>query len=298
MNHQPSLFRSIHVFHLATIVVLTGLLVPSTSRAADEKKLLTFESGSYRLRLTKDAAWTIWDLCFKNEVVGNNQGFWGAVMRPDKGNSYTGTGHHEGGKEEIQSVSLQVNGKTAEAGEGGVHQGQQILFRKVSRLHNLELTSMILLTPHGLKESYAVKAVADQHIEEMYLFMHPWITKTDQWLARQSGGKVLEGDFSQTHNLLGNLDWVALHATQPEVVIVSVYPEAVKAGSKGNFLWKREVYHKFYLDAFAPQDVTKGFEQSWTLLTACKESPGGDWKPIAEKLAGELPGLLADKDKP
>src|SRR4051812_4722784 len=99
------------------LAVALFLAVGSLVCAADSKPgppaVVAIETREMKVEFAGDRAWTIYRISYKGETEADKVGFYGTVFAAE-GGKWIGTGHNEGGLEQVQEVTLTVDGKPCE----------------------------------------------------------------------------------------------------------------------------------------------------------------------------------------
>lgn len=250
-------------------------------------KEITLKSGKYQVGISEKLAWTINTIKYDGKIVGLSNGFYGTVIRAKPGNTYIGTGHHEGGKELIKNIALRIDDKAVEIETGKVYTGNKLVLTKESMIDKLAVSVVITLTPNGITEHLAIIPTAEQPIVNMYAFMYPFSQENTKWIASNDknvfSGKLLN---SKGWKLLKNIKWLALYNPKDQLATIVSYPEVYRAKGIKNGIWDLPRYHKFYFQPFLNEKLPKGEKYSWTINLKCIEAVPDKWQQIVKKLTG------------
>ena len=153
-------------------------------------------AGELIIEITPTRAFTISSIWRGDAHVGLANGQYGFVFS-SKDHHWVGTGHREGGREEVLGIELIVDGQQREVPvDGGDFEVASAVIVKTSRLKSLLLTSRIELYPDRIEESQHVSFADETHIETAYAFMHCWTPKTTEWISRRKDGELAKGEFT------------------------------------------------------------------------------------------------------
>lgn len=163
--------------------------------------VLTLEAGDYKLDFREQAAWTIGNLIFRGQTLisytGGNQTVINVVVpvQTDPA-AWIGTSH---GREEIESVVLQVDGVDYPLGEGfSAPAGDKYVLLKKSRIGPYTCLSATGFSAEGVTQQlqFAAEGGVDE-VRYAYVFMHCWGHQLNQWLAVLPGNFVVQERFPE-----------------------------------------------------------------------------------------------------
>ncbi|MBI2298314.1 MAG: hypothetical protein HYU66_05070 [Armatimonadetes bacterium] len=251
--------------------------------------------GDWTVWFDPERCWTIHHLDYRGRTLSHEHGFHGLVIATGipktqgNGSSFVGTGHTEGGREQVEGVELSVDGRTLPAETGRLHEGRQFRLVKHSRIDQLVHVAEITITPEAVFEHHRVEAVAEQPLKLLYAFMHCWQPSFTLWAAADADGKELGGKLESNQDFDINTDvrWSALYDETARLGVVTSYPEVYRAaaGGLGTRIWDLDRYHKQYLHLRGPGALPAGFVLDCTLrLQAFTAAPDG-WVAAAKALA-------------
>jgi len=252
-----------------------------------ETEIFSLESGDYRIDISSKYNYTIRRICFKGYDLGTNTGFYGTVIAPESG-KYIGSGHTEGGVEQVIDLSITVDNTKIEKIKNGVTlKGELLRFNKVSKLDNLLFTTSIELTSEGLTESKSFEAVEDQKIHMLCAFAYCLNVKTTDWIAELKNGSIESGIFKNDKgwHLQKDIKWAAQFDKAASTGVLLYHPSVLEGqGRKSTFWDVPKAYHKYYFMRAAPPVIKKGFKSEKMILKVSGFSAGeADWTGIVQK---------------
>lgn len=252
-----------------------------------ETEIFSMESGDYKIDINIKYNYTIRRICFKGYDLGTNTGFYGTVIAPESG-KYIGSGHTEGGVEQIIDLSITVDNKKFDKIDNGITlKGELLRFNKVSKLDNLLFTTSIELTSEGLRESKYFEAIEDQKMHMFCAFAYCLNVNTTDWIAGLKDGTIESGGFKndKSWHLQKDIKWAAQFDKAASTGVLLYYPSVLEGqGRKSTFWDVPKAYHKYYFMRAAPSVIEKGFKSEKMILNVSGFSAGeADWTGIAQK---------------
>ncbi len=242
--------------------------------------------------------YTIRILEFNNCRLGTPTGFYGTVMAPQSG-KYIGSGHTEGGCEQVIKISFTADGKEINPAPGSTVEAAKITMRKLSQLDNLLFQIEITVSGDGIVEQKKFTALKDQPIKLLYIFQACWSPATTNWLAETAAGKTLSGDFdgkfegNSRWHLQEEVKWAANYNAVAGKGLVMYFPEAIKGKERKAAFWEiKKAYNKFYLMLDTPATYSAGYKSpDYTLIIKGYNASTENWKTVVAdtvKAASEL----------
>jgi hypothetical protein len=253
---------------------------------------IILKSGQYQVSINPSLCYTIRSITFDNSLLGTPSGFYGAVIAPKSG-KYLGSGHTEGGREQVLKTVFTADGKEVTPAPGGTIEAANISLRKLSQLDNLYFQTEILVTKDGIVEQKKFTALKDQPMHLLSVFQFCWSNATTGWLAETAAGKIVSGDFdgkfegTNRWHLQEDVKWAANFDAAVGKGFVMYFPEVIKGkGRKAAFWEVKKAYNKFYLMPGAPALFSAGYKSPTYVMTLKGYSSApADWKSAAETAA-------------
>lgn len=266
------------------------LATASLAAAADNKPgppaIVTVETRDMRIEFAGDRAWTIHRIAYKGEIEADKVGFYGTVFAPE-GGKWIGTGHNEGGVEQVQEVSLTVDGKPCELTDKASYHGERAELHKRSMLGPLRLEATYVVTDDSVLERHRYEATSEVQIGTLYAFMHPWIPRTTEWMAELGDGAVIDGKFDNSGDFKLKLDpkWTAIYDPLSHRAMLAWYPVPLAGQGIKTGYWDKTVYHKLYNQIFAHATVPGGTKFEAAVIIRGVEADEASWKEGAKACA-------------
>jgi len=250
--------------------------------------VVTVETRDWKIEFAGDRAWTFHRIFFKAELVADRVGFYGTVFAPE-GGRWIGTGHNEGGIEQLKRVALTVDSQPCDLADKAVYRGRRAEIRKQSMMGPLALEATYIVTDDCLLERHRYEATDDVKISTLYVFMHPWLPRTTEWIAEKTDGTMVEGKFdnSGNHKFTDDPKWTALYDPQNRRAMLAWYPRPLVGQGIKTSYWDKSVYHKLYNQIYSHTAVAKGTTFEATVIIRGVETDAASWKQAAKALAAE-----------
>jgi Domain of unknown function (DUF4838)/Glycosyl hydrolase family 67 N-terminus len=277
---------------MKTILALTLLAVTLPSPAAGLKPgppaVITIETRDLKVEFAGDRAWTLQRIYHKGELVADSNGFYGTVFSAE-GGQWIGTGHNDGGIEQIAMVTLTVDGEPRDLADKAVYRGRRVELHKHSMMGPLALEATYIVTDDALLERHGYEVTADVKIGTLYAFMHPWLARTTEWIAQKADGAVVEGTFDSSGDfkLKDDPKWTALYNPMSRRVMMAWYPKPFAGQGIRTGYWDKTVYHKLYNQIYAHAAVARGTKLEASMVVRGVEADPASWKEAAKTLAAE-----------
>jgi len=257
---------------------------------------LTVMTRDWTVTFDQTRGWTIQKTAYRGQSASHQNGFHGAVINtgvPLKEGTtagWIGTGHTEGGQEQVSQVAFQVDGQPYDLKNGDTVKASAFVLDKDSMIGALRHHATITVSDDRIVEHHTFEATAEQKVVTMYAFMHCWEPSFDQYLAQPvNGDDLLSGSFDNANDneISQDVRWSAIYDSGRGLGMVTAYPEAYLAhdGGKGTFYWDRSNYHKQYLNVWGPGTIPAGTQLDYTLSLQGFTAAAGDWQTKAAALA-------------
>lgn len=260
-----------------------------------EQGLMTVKTANFDVVFQAESAWTIDEIRYQGTVVAGATGHYGTVLIPAGGN-FIGTGHSEGGREIVHSLTMTVDGVETPVKVGGQVSGHEIVLTKRSTIHKFDATHTITVTDDYITERATLRATEPHELKLMYLFMHCWEPSTTKWIAELADGSIAEGEFAGDKSFKLNADarWVAQYMPEPGLGLVQYMPEIATGPGSATRIWDQPHYHKCYiqtntarslaadevLDYLMVVRIVPGEDGTWTATKAAVEELKRQWPPV------------------
>lgn len=308
LNREPmsQTMRRMHAGHAAArrLFVLFAALAPALSgalplNAAAAPKpgppaIVTIQSRDFRVEFAGDRAWTIHRIFFKGALVADKNGFYGTVLAAE-GGKWIGTGHNEGGIEQVENVTLTVDEIERPLADKAVYEGRRSQIRKRSAIGPLLLDASYTVMDDAILEKHAYEAASDVKISILYAFMHAWLPATTEWTAEKTNGSRTEGAFDNAGDfeIKDDVKWTALYDPGTRVAMLAWYPTPLAGQGIKTAYWDKTVYHKLYNQVLSHAFVSKGSRFDASMIVRGVASDPPSWKTAASNLAEDTAKTFA-----
>lgn len=274
------------------IRLLIGLLAASPAPLAAQKAkpgpshVVTIQTGGMTVEFAGDRAWTPQRILHQGEVITERTGFYGTVMS-EEGKKWIGTGHNEGGIEQVEKVSLTLDGRPGDLADKVNYKCSRAVIAKLSRLGPIKLAATYVVTDDALLERHRYEFTADITIGTLYAFMHPFLPRTTEWIAQMPDGAMKVGKFDNAGDfkLKDDPKWTAIFDPVAKRATVVWYPQPLRGMSIKTGYWDKTVYHKLYNQIYSHTPVAQGTKFEAQVVVRSVVAGEGDWKEKARKLA-------------
>ena len=289
-----------HAFHLLSrplLLITVGLVLPAHGQALKPgpPAVVTIETRDLKVEFAGDRAWTIQRILHKGELIADKNGFYGTVFAAE-GGKWIGTGHNEGGVEQVEKVSLTVDGKSCDLADKAVYQGRRASIEKQSMLGPLKLQATYIVTEDAVLERHRYEVTEDVKIGTLYAFMHAWLPRTNEWMAGMADGTITGGIFDNSGDFKLKADpkWTALYDPVSHRVALSWYPQPLIGQGIKTGYWDKTAYHKLYNQIYSHSTVAKGSKFEAAMIVRSVDSEASSWKEAAKSLAAQTATEFAD----
>lgn len=247
---------------------------------------ITLESGDLSLHILPARAWTYDEIRYQGNALTNPGSHSGLVFNLGAG-KFVGSGHTEGGREQVQSVSLTVDGKPVNYSGGGTVKGDVVELTKESNLVGTHLKSVLRLKNGVLECEHDLKVNDEIMLDQIYAFMFQWTTQTTQWMARNTKDVLREGDFSSADKkweLLDNVQWTSIYNPVHQVAALTIFPDGSQQGENiRHGYWNVHAsYHKQYYQPVSKRALPKDSTYHWQAKLVLVPAEEGRWKEAVQ----------------
>ncbi len=269
------------------LVMALGFFSRAQAQVPSTAPHLTLSTPGLSIRLAPKKAWTPDLIRFKGQPLSTPNSNYGFVI--DLGGSkFVGSGHTEGGVEEVRELRIEADGKPVDFSKGGTIEGQNFFMVKKSRVAFLDLETTLRLYGDTLEEEHKVLVRENGNISKMYGFMYAWLSSTTEWVAQTVGGRAIEGTFDNSGwEMEDDVRWSALFEPVSQTAILTEFPPALPAsvGRKHAF-WDLAAYHKQYYQPLAARELKAG--ETFRFATKVRALPATtqNWKQVVRAAVG------------
>lgn len=273
----------------ATVFLLSAAAALAAEPKPGPASVVTVETRDYRVEFAGERAWTIHRIFHQGTLVGDRNGFYGTVLIP-KGGKFIGTGHTEGGVEQVENVTLTVDGKPVELADKAFYRGARAELHKRSVMGPLRLEATYVVTDDRILERHQYAAPEQAEIHLLYAFMHCWLPVTTEWIAADADGTITQGSFDSAGDfeLRADVKWTALYDPGSQRAMLAWFPEVLTGQGHRTAYWDRTNYHKLYTQLVAGATVPKGFKLDAKLVVQAVPAAPADWQTAVQQAAAHL----------
>lgn len=244
---------------------------------------VSLESGELRMRFFPEAAWTFKEIKIGGKELTQFRSLTGMVISLDVPGRWLGTGHREAGTEQVQKVTLTVDGREVDPLQGGHFSGEVVELTKESTLANaLALKTVFRLDRGTFVTEHTVEVYRDIDLLMAYAFMYPWSEETSGWMAKLVDGEVIEGGFDEqrTWELRKDVEWTAIYHPQAGVAAWVEFDENSRQGAGiRHGIWNvKNRYHKQYYQPWGRVSLQAGQQFEWRAVARFLSVGEEQWK--------------------
>lgn len=273
-------------------VVLTVMGMAGHAADLPEPALVVVKTGSLAAELQAGHLWNLQRLVYRAHEVGTATGAYGTVISVPAMGGWVGSGHTQGGVEQIEQIALVVDGEAVDLTDGRTYSGDSIVLTKTSLLDKVRMETRYTFSKGRIVEWVTLTALEDVVVTTVYPFMHCLTTGATQWMAITRDNRELGGEFSDSKRLEWHDDWAWTAAYIPESRTGFVLRHL---GSSEDTLiqtgyWDQERYRKLYVSTPPDEQVWRaGRTLQVEVIVTCFEAEPDAWKTAACQVAAELP---------
>ena len=277
------------------LLLFFGVLTTFSLLATTIPNSITLTSGNILIRLDSKKFYNTNRIEWKNFLVGVDEigAHYGVTYQPKGSKFFIGSGHDESGKtEKLVSLDILVDNKKITPKENVVIKGKKIQITKFSKIINLRLKYTTIIENDVIYERSELFSVKNVAINYLYLFMHPWSTRFDQFHAIFPNGKKLDIKLNSS-NTFPNRNFVpsaAWYDSKSGIGVVTTITNIKGKKLPRRFLWDRSNYRKDYLCDYSksilPTNKVVIYEAKTSFF---QEQDSTKWISVAEKLFSTTP---------
>jgi hypothetical protein len=243
-----------------------------------DRGILTLKTARYSVPLCAQQAWTVQKIEYDGKTVAHEHGFYGTVLIP-KGGKWWGTGHTEGGREIVNSLSLAADGEPQPVEAGKTVAGHKLAFGKESTIWKFKCLSDLTVTDDHVIARTQLEATEDVDLTLLYYFMHCFVATTTEWIAELPAGEFATGTLHSGGGFAVNKDtrWVAQFEPAMKLGILCYSPKVISGPGSMSKIWDLTRYHKFYYQASAERSVKRGEKLDYSVIVQMVPRETGNW---------------------
>ncbi len=255
--------------------------------------LLTLKSKNYTIPIAAERAWTIERMLHRGTEFSGNNGFYGTVLTP-VGGKWWGTGHGEGGREVVRSLTLTADGSSRPIRMADTVAGRKVRLRKESTIWKFKAVVDVEVTDEHVLEHTRLEVLEDCETSILYFFMHCFPPTTKAWLAELADGSIEEGRLTDAKKMAVTKDtrWVAQFDPESNRGLLCYTPKVITGTRSASLIWDLDRYHKYYLCQNRGQKFRQGDVLDYSVIVKVVEGETGNWtatKKAAEALKRQFP---------
>ncbi len=276
-----------------TFILIVFSLCTSMLMAAAPKPgpavIVAVETKDFRVEFAGERAWTFQRILHQGNVVAGPAGFCGTVYAAEPG-KWIGTGHNEGGIEQVEKVTLTVDGKECALTNLAVYPGKKAVLHKHSRMGPFRLEAIYTITDEAIMEEHRYEAMEEAKVSVLYAFMHTWLPQSTEWLAMKPDGEEVAGVFASNSDFELNEDvkWTASYTPGNQRAMLAWYPQPLKGQGHKTAYWDKTVYHKLYNQIYANTTVPVGTKFEAAVVIRGVVADTDEWKAAVRKVAAGM----------
>lgn len=254
---------------------------------------MTVQTENLTVKFEAPSAWTIDEILWNGFKVAGPTGHYGTVLVP-VGSNWIGTGHTEGGREVVHSLTFSVDGVERPVEVGATLTGERFELFKKSTIHSFDAEHTITIADSEIVERALLRATEAHDLKLMYLFMHCIEPATTRWIAELPDGTIEEGEFESDRDmeLARDARWAAQWFPEQNLSVLLYITKIPEPEDSSVMMWDQERYHKFYVKHNSGLSLAEGDEIDHTLVFTVVEGETGDWtatQAAAEALKTRYP---------
>jgi hypothetical protein len=264
-----------------------------------EDGIVTLKTDHYTVPFRANQAWTIYEISFDDKLISHHNGYHGTVMIP-KGSNFVGTGHSEGGREIVHSVTVKVDDKAAvpitEQMIGTTLTGHKLTVLKHSTIAKFDCTTEVAVTDDHVYERTTLDPKEPIELTCLYYFMHCFQPTTTKWAAELPDGKIELGDLDGTGGFRINKDtrWAAQYDPTTNLGYLCYTPKVISGPGSASMIWNLDKtrYHKYYLRYTTNKAFQPGEKLDYSVIVKAVPNETEDFsasKAAAAELAKQYP---------
>lgn len=259
---------------------------------ADEVKqdapFLSIKTAGFTVRIAPPWAWTLDTIAYRDKVLAEPSGLYGLVIDIANG-KFVGSGHREGGREEVLKVELEADGKPVNHLDGGTFTGDNFVFTKHCKIDGLSVKSVLRIKENEIEGEQFVHADKDFKITTMYAYMFPWLTSTSAWIGETIDGKAFEGKFEDKSFVQNSTArWIAVYEPAAKTAAITFFPRHKDEQGFLHFFNDNAAYRKQYWKTMTSREVKAGEEFHYTVKLRAVVAEADSWKEKTRQVAEEL----------
>lgn len=280
----------LQVLLIGLLMMMQGSATLAQAPPADHPSF-TLDTGRLAVRISPKRAFTLDRILLNDVELGQPNGNYGFAYHEGE-NQWVGSGHTEGGREDVRKITLIADGQTLTPPYDPSIKAKRFELIKESIVGKFKLVSSITLTEDELAQSTDVEVLQALTVATGFAFMHCWTPATTHWLANTLAGEQIEGAFdNEGWELRDDVRWLALYEPQSSSVILTEFPPDLPRGqSHKHAVWDLAAYHKQYYQPWHQARLEAGETFSFRMTLKAFHAPEERWKQQATSTARAYEG--------
>lgn len=243
---------------------------------------VTLQSGELQMRFFPASAWTFKEIKINGRELTQYHSQTSLVVNIHAPGGWVGTGHREAATEQVNKITLRVDGREVDALKGGHFSGNVVELIKESTLANALALKTTFRLEHGqLLTRQELEVFRDIELKLVYAFMFPWLEETTHWMAKTVKGEVVEGEFgARTWELRKDVEWTAIYNPEAQIAARVNFAEGSRSGAgvRHGFWNVKKRYHKQYYQPFKDEKLTSGQNFVWESVVRFVKADAEQWR--------------------
>ena len=272
-------------------LAIAGCVVAARAQELPEPASVIVKTGDLSAELQRREMWNLQRISYRGVQVATASGAYGTLICVPAIGGWVGGSHTQGGVEQVEQVTLTVDGQPAELTDGATYACDEAVLSKTSVLDKVRLEATCTFRNGTITQRVKLTAVEDVIVTTIYPFMYCLSTDTRQWMAITADNQESGGEFtlSRKLELHGGWEWTAAYIPEQQTGFVMRYLRLPEGTNVQTGYWDEERYHKLYVST--PLD-TKAWAEGRSLeaevIVTCFEVPAETWKSAACQVAAGL----------
>ncbi|MGD9496481.1 MAG: hypothetical protein AB7Y46_09230, partial [Armatimonadota bacterium] len=146
-------------------------LLAAVVGAGGPEGTLTIRSGALEATMGAKNAWTVMTLRYEGTPVTIDAGGQGAIIAP-AGGDWIGGAMTAGGEEQVQSLTIAVDGEQMQAAPAQILRGEEIVVTKTSTLASVRQTAVTRFQPGMMVAEHRLTFTQDVDLRSLYPFIY------------------------------------------------------------------------------------------------------------------------------
>jgi len=293
-NGMVHLMRTRPLLCLLGVLVAATCLAPAQAQSLPEPATVIIKTGDLSAELQRRDLWNLQRISYRGVEVATPTGVYGTVISIPAIGGWVGGGHTQGAVEQIEQVTLTVDGQPAELVDGAIFACDEAVLSKTSMLDKVRLESTYTFREGTITELVRLTATEDVTVITIYPFMHCLSAETREWMAITGDNQETGGEFTDSKELQWHegWEWTAAYIPDRQTGFMLRQLKAPEGIEVQTGYWDQDRYHKLYVSTPLDDEVwVEGRSLEAEVIVTCFEATPDAWKPAACQVAA---GLVAE----